>query len=372
MHVERGMLIGAAALRWASWIWLAVLALANLHRLHDRPLAVAAVAVTGAVTVATSLPLAGDSYTKRALRPPLVIAEVAAALFILLADGWVQEGRVIGQTLSGSWPIPCILVAALAGGLFWGTATAVALGAARGAAVVISGWSPGEQGRAALSAVSTAFEWIAFGIACAVVVRLLRQARDQIAEITVRERVARDLHDGVLQTLTMIERRSPSDEVARLARDQERELRAYLFGDRQAPGRLAAALRDAASKLERYWPDTRVTVSLSDDAAGLEGPAVGVVTAAVAEALTNAAKHGRAATVVVFGDVDEHDGRLFVSVKDNGTGFDPAAVVPRVGMGESIRARVESSGGQVEFVSRPGDGAEVRMRMPLQNLAQRR
>ena len=358
------MLIGAAALRWAAWIWLAVLALVNLHRLHAVPLAVTAVVATGVVTVAASVPLVHQEHWRRSLQPTLVAVEVAAALFILLADGWVQEGRVTGQTLSGSWPIPCILVAALAGGLFWATATATTLGAARAVAVVVSGWAPGEEGRAALSAVSTAFEWIAFGVACAVVARLLRQARDRVAEANIREQLARDLHDGVLQTLTLIERRSPSGEIARLARDQERELRAYLFGDRQAPGRLASALREAAARFERNWPGAKVTVSLSDDAAGVEGPVVATIRAAVTEAMTNAAKHGRAATIVVFGDVDDQDGRLFVSIKDDGEGFDPSTVVPRIGMGESIEGRVAAAGGQVEFVSTPGEGAEVRIRLP--------
>jgi hypothetical protein len=139
--VERGFLIGAAYLRWASWIWLTAIALANLHRDHDVVLAIAAIAVTGVVTVAATMALRAGYET--ALRPPMVLAEVVTAAGVLLADGWVRQGRLTGQTLSGSWPIPSILVAALADGLVWGLGTAVVLGGSRAAAVAISGWAPG-------------------------------------------------------------------------------------------------------------------------------------------------------------------------------------------------------------------------------------
>lgn len=370
MYVERGVLIGAAGLRWAAWIWLVIVAFANLGRDHDHALAWAAIAVTGAVTVATTVPLASGRWAL-ALDRRMVVAEVGAALFILLADGWVDQGRLVGQTLSGSWPIPSILVAAIAGGVLWGAVTATALGAARSVAVVISGWAPGQEGRSVLSAVSTSIEWIAFGLAAAVMIRLLRRAQEQVhraqeqvAEAGARERIGLDLHDGVLQTLALIERRSDSPEIARLAREQERDLRAYLFGDDRGAGTLAAELRQVARRFERSWAAVQVTVSVSDDVAGWSGPAVATVAGAVSEALTNAAKHGAAATVVVFGDLDDATGTLFVSVKDDGCGFDPRAVTPGVGMGQSIRARVEAAGGRAEFASAPGQGTEVRLWAP--------
>lgn len=364
MGVERGVLIGAAGLRWAAWVWLTIVAVVNLQRDHARLLALVAVAVTGAVTVAVSVPLAGSRW-RAALGGRLVGLEVAAALFILLADGWVDQGRLVGQTLSGSWPIPSILVAALAGGLLWGTVTATLLGAARSAAVLVSGWDPGQGGRSLLSAISTSVEWIAFGVMAAVMIRLLHRAQEQIAEAGARERIARDLHDGVLQTLALIERRSDSPEIARMAREQERDLRAYLFGDDRRAGSLAAQLRQAARRFERSWPGVQVTVSVSDDAAGLSGPAVATVSGAVSEALTNAAKHGSATSVVVFGDVEDATGGLFVSVKDDGCGFDPGSVREGVGMGESIRGRVATSGGRAEFASTPGEGTEVRLWVPM-------
>jgi signal transduction histidine kinase len=362
--MERGVLVGAAVLRWASWVWLTIVALTHLDRDRHVELVLLCIAITGAVTVAASAPLAGGRSWTAALRPPLVAVEIGAALLIVLADGWVMQGRLTGQTLAGSWPIPSILVAALAGGLLWGSATAVMLAVARAVAVAVAGWAPGGGGRAALAAVSTGIEWIAFGVVCAVVIRLLRRAQEQIASVEARERVARDLHDGVLQTLTLIERRSDSPDVSRLARDQERSLRAYLFGDFQRPGELGPALREAARRFERSWPSVAVTVSVSPDVTSVSGKCVEAVSAAVSEALTNAAKHGEARSVVLFADLDEATRGLFVSVKDDGSGFDVSSVVPRVGMTSSIRGRIDSVGGRVEFASAKGDGTEVRMWVP--------
>jgi signal transduction histidine kinase len=79
----------------------------------------------------------------------------------------------------------------------------------------------------------------------------------------------------------------------------------------------------------------------------------------VTEALTNAAKHGRATTVTVF--VERSDDGVFVSVKDDGVGFDSRSTPDGVGLARSIRARMREIGGRVEVDSRPGSGAEVRL-----------
>jgi signal transduction histidine kinase len=342
---------------------LAVVATAYLHRVHHPWLAVAAIALTGAVTVAATAVLK-DRDPAAALRPRIVAVEVAVAVAVVAADGWVQQGRLTGQTLAGSWPIPSILVAALAGGVLWGVGTAILLGAARSLSVAVSGWTPGQGGRAAVAVASTAIEWIAFGAVAAIVIHLLRQTRQQLAEAEVRERMARDLHDGVLQTLTLIERRSSSPEIAKLARDQERDLRSYLFGDYRSSGTLGAALRSCAARFEESWPGAVVTVTVTADVASVSGSAVDAVIGAVTEALNNAAKHGGATRIVLFADVDETTGGLFVTVKDDGCGFDPASVTPGVGMSQSIRDRVERHGGQVDFATTPGDGVEVRIRVP--------
>jgi signal transduction histidine kinase len=238
------------------------------------------------------------------------------------------------------------------------------LSAARFVAVFVAGGHAGPPGRDVLGALTTGLAWIAVGAACGFIFRRLRQAQDQLAEADARDRIARDLHDGVLQTLAMIERRSESADIARLARDQERDLRSYLFGDRSGSGNLASELRLAAARAERAWPATLVTVTVTDDVPPLSAPQVEAVVGAATEALTNAAKHGHAHQVVVFADVHESSGGLFLTVKDNGSGFDPAKVAEGMGMARSIRGRIKDHGGHVEFASAGGDGCEVRIVLP--------
>ena len=96
--------------------------------------------------------------------------------------------------------------------------------------------------------------WLVAGIAAGAVVERLGRAERRVAQAEVREEMARELHDGVLQTLAVVQRRSTDDELSRLARDQEIDLRSWLFGDDDlaAPElALGPALRDAARRAER-------------------------------------------------------------------------------------------------------------------------
>ena len=363
LAVERGVLTGVAVLRWAAWVWLTGVTIANLNRVHHPELAVAAVVATGAVTVATHAALRGPGW-RRALGPGLLSLEVVVAFAVIAVDGWVEQGRVTGQNLAGLWPLAAILVAAVAGGALWGAGVGVLFSLARGLAAIVAGVPSGQAGRTAVAVLSTAVSWVVVGAVCGTIVRLLRQSQHQLAEAEARDRIARDLHDGVLQTLALIERRSPSPDIARLAREQERDLRAYLFDNQRATGGLASGLHNAAARLERAWPGVTVTVTVSHDVPPLGDEQLAAAVGAAAEALTNAAKHGRATRVVVFADLDETSGGLFLSVKDDGNGFDPAAAVEGVGLARSIRGRVEQAGGNVEVGSVPGDGAEVRITLP--------
>ena len=159
------------------------------------------------------------------------------------------------------------------------------------------------------------------------IVRLVRSlAAERSARIRSQERaeVAAHLHDSVLQTLAMVQRRADDPrEVAALARRQERELRAWLAG-RPAPGQaasLGAALEAAAAEVEGSHGVPVETVAVGD--APLD-PAAEAVLAAAREAMTNAAKFGGGSTVDVFAEVSPE--RLNVFVRDRGPGFDLAAV----------------------------------------------
>jgi signal transduction histidine kinase len=178
-----------------------------------------------------------------------------------------------------------------------------------------------------------------------------------------RAEVAAHLHDSVLQTLALVQRRAedPSD-VARLARRQERELRSWLAGaPPPAPGeRLADALRAAAVEIEetRGTPIDVVVVGDCPLDERLEA-----LVAATREALTNAAKFAADGGMIrLYAEVEEDRVKSFVD--DRGHGFDPDRVPPdRRGLRESIVGRIERHGGRAEVRSRPGHGTEVEITM---------
>lgn len=187
-----------------------------------------------------------------------------------------------------------------------------------------------------------------------------------------REEIASHLHDSVLQTLALIQRQADDpQEVVRLARSQERELRRWLFDDTgPAQSSLAAALRTIAGEVEdqhgvKVTPVTVGDVSMdgTDTGSGLPKEHFTAVLGATREALVNSAKHAGVTEIDLFAEAEPHQVSIFV--RDRGLGFDPAAVPPdRQGLAKSIRARVERRGGAVEIRSTPGRGTEVRITMP--------
>jgi signal transduction histidine kinase len=201
----------------------------------------------------------------------------------------------------------------------------------------------------------------------------VRIARDLMVERQARIRaeeradMAARVHDSVLQTLALIQRRADHpQQVIQLARAQERDLRAWLF-DGQAPGSLdgqdmtlAAGIRLIQQDVEAQHevPVEAVTVGdceLDDDLRAL--------LAAAREATVNAVKWSGAPVVSIFAEVEPSAVTLFV--RDRGRGFDPAAVPPdRKGLAESIRARMARRGGTAAVRTAPGEGTEVSLTMP--------
>ena len=194
------------------------------------------------------------------------------------------------------------------------------------------------------------------------VVRLLRSLTEERSErIRSQERaeVAAHLHDSVLQTLALVQRSDDPQQVAALARRQERELRAWLAG-RPAPGqaaRLAPALEAAAADVEDHHGVPVEVVVVGDRELD---PAVEAVVAAAREAMTNAAKFGNGSTVDVYAECTPQTLQVFV--RDRGPGFDPAAVPgDRRGVRESIVGRMERHGGRARISSPPNGGTEVEL-----------
>jgi signal transduction histidine kinase len=187
---------------------------------------------------------------------------------------------------------------------------------------------------------------------------------ERAARIREKERadLAAHLHDSVLQTLALIQKRAADPrEVAQLARRQERELRRWLHEGPPRGGRetVAAALARNAAEVEELHRVPIEVVTVGDGP--LDAPLEALVQAA-REAVTNAAKFARSDHVDLFAEVA--DGRVEVFVRDRGVGFDPDAIpADRRGVRDSIVARMERHGGRATVRSKPGEGTEVELVM---------
>ena len=173
---------------------------------------------------------------------------------------------------------------------------------------------------------------------------LERQAKARAEE---RVDIASRVHDSVLQTLALIQRRADDPQkVIQLARMQERELRSWLFEGRDPNEAedvvtLTAGVRQIQEDIEsRYGvPVEAVTVGDCDLDDNL-----GALLAAAREATVNAAKWSGASVISLFAEVEPDE--VAIVVRDRGKGFDPEAVPgDRKGLAESVRGRMSRRGG---------------------------
>ncbi len=192
-----------------------------------------------------------------------------------------------------------------------------------------------------------------------------RLGSERVARARADERadVAAHLHDSVLQTLALIQKRSDNPEqVGRLARRQERELRDWLSDTEPSrpDERLADALRAAAAEIEDSHgaPIEAVVVGDAELNERLEA-----LVAATREALTNSAKFASdGGPVRLYAEIEKGGARVYID--DRGPGFDPDSVpADRRGLRESIIGRMERYGGKAEVRSDPDDGTEVELTM---------
>ncbi|MDH3959461.1 MAG: PspC domain-containing protein [Actinomycetota bacterium] len=183
------------------------------------------------------------------------------------------------------------------------------------------------------------------------------------AAVRAQERavMAARVHDSVLQTLTLIQRRADDPaEVARLARAEERALRSWLYAPVGASGSLGAALSEVVATTEVDY-DARIDLVTVGEA--MVDDRMAALVAATREAVVNAAKHA-GAPATVYAEVDEQ--QVEVNVRDRGCGFDQSAVgADRHGVRESIVARMDAVGGSATVRTAPGEGTEVRLVLPV-------
>lgn len=191
------------------------------------------------------------------------------------------------------------------------------------------------------------------------------RAEERSARVRSEERaaVAAHLHDSVLQTLALIQRHAEDPQaVGRLARSQERELRAWLYDPKvvREGGTWAGLVAQMVSDVEADHDLQIEPVVVGDAPVDEELAALG---AATREALVNAAKHSGATAADLYTEVTPE--RVSVYVRDRGKGFDPSEVPDdRRGLRDSVTGRLTRLGGTAVVRSAHGEGTEVELALP--------
>jgi signal transduction histidine kinase len=361
------MLRAIAAFRWGTWAWMAIVLFLHRDSLARPYVAWGLVGAALAWTIAATVLMESNPHALE--RFPAIGTELLIGMGLSFGGGVAytqahsaSEAFDSVRTIGFAWPLAGIIAAGVVYGAGPGILAGFAVAIPRFFAPIANGISFGQyEGSQWYSLASTTLLYALAGGVGGFMATTLRRAQDQVAAANARERVARTLHDGVLQTLAIIERRADDPQLAQLAREQERDLREFLFGgDGKDDTDLGARIRHSAARFEDSFGG-RVEVVLAPDLPRLNAAQVEALSGAVGEALVNAGKHGGAQRVTVFAEPDDQAGGIVCSVHDDGRGFDPANVREGVGLSRSIRGRMEEAGGRVEIDSRPGSGTEVRL-----------
>ncbi|MGC0341424.1 MacS family sensor histidine kinase [Streptomyces sp. SLBN-8D4] len=325
--------------------------------------------------------------TKSFLAVDLAIAVTGIVLTPLVVnDHHIDSG---GPTLPSIWTAGSVLAFAIKGGWRWAALASTPVAAAN----LI------ERGHPARDTVhNVILVWVA-SIAIGYVVEVARASERTLAralEIEAatreRERLARDIHDSVLQVLAMVQRRGAvmggeAAELGRMAGEQEVALRTLVSGGLTSVSRVS---RDAAQGAVVHVVDTvddepddgpldlrallapyaSAKVSLVEPGAPvpLPPPAARELAAAVGAALDNVHRHaGEHARAWIL--VEDEPDEVIVTVRDDGPGIAEGRLAQaegegRLGVAQSIRGRLRDLGGSAELISPPGQGTEVELKIP--------
>jgi len=301
------------------------------------------------------------------------LVELAVASAAVLATRWVDTPAAAFQgttTLPGVWQsVPVVTLGVISG---WRGGV--------GAGLVIALCSVVSTGSLALEPVSNGLLVVLLGGCvgyCADLARAeqrnLRRALEKKAEDLERDRLARTVHDGVLQALAFIHRRGvdvggEAGRLGEMAGEQEQRLRALVSG---VPiDELEATVGgpvDLRTTLRQATEGAAQIVGPADPVLLERRPAAELV-AAVEAALDNVRKHaGDRAQAWVL--VDEAGDNIVVTVRDNGIGvsedrISAASSRGRLGVASSIRGRLEDLGGSARYLYGPGGGTTVEMWVP--------
>jgi signal transduction histidine kinase len=357
----------AALLRIITLVFCLAL-IVRWRSIYARPAVAFGVGTAMVVITAIICVLAVRGRAHRRLVVGLDLAvTVILTLVSVLAQTSAERFNTGMPTLTTLWAAGPVIEVAF---LFGWTGGLVAGLIQFGAAIAVRG---GYDGRTVSSGVLLLIVGAVTGYVAVLVVRAEEERAEAVAArvaVEERERLARSIHDGVLQTLALVHRRGSEAggewaALAASAAEQETALRRLLSA---SPVHAPAGQRDLAYDLSALAM-ARVTISTPGEPVLLPAHVTEEVVAAVTAALDNVARHaGADARAWVLLEV--LDTSVQVTVRDDGAGIAEgrlaeAARAGRLGIPASIRSRMRELGGDACITSTPGDGTVVELSVPV-------
>jgi signal transduction histidine kinase len=311
----------------------------------------------------------------------VLAADLVVTAAALASTAFLQYPSAVAKAampVTATWIAGPVLAWAVAGGIRAGVAAALVLGACdltlRHQSLASAYKSPALNGTVLLLLAGVVVGYVSTLAARAELA--VQRATEIEAASRERERLARGIHDSVLQVLALVQRRGAevggeAAEIGRLAGEQEAALRALIGADGNGGADGAGALASGELDLRALLtPEASAAVSVVTPAGPvlLPGHEAREVTAAVHAALDNVRRHcGAEARAWVL--VDDEGEAVTVTVRDDGPGIPPgrlalAAADGRLGVSQAICGRMRDLGGSAQVTSTPGTGTEVRLRLP--------
>ena len=373
------------------WVWLAWMVALAATASDDFTIPGLAWASIGAAAAWTAwLTATRHQWTAAALSFDLLLGMwLVLASGIVVPDGSVISGRPFFAT---GYPLSAALFWGASRGVPGGLFAGIALGLAHVATRPLNGVALDELSGTHFQNMTGAFlNYVVAGVAIGIVSRVLVRSaeavaaasanlireRERAARLAEREKLARQIHDSVLQALAFVHKRGrelaakesvPASEVAQLselAGKQEAELRSLILRDPEEAPTGSASLREMLEEAGREVDVPPVTVS-SVGPMWMARSRADELVAAVRQALDNVVEHAGASRAIVFAEVEGDE--VVVSVRDDGAGFDydeeKLQREGKAGMLKSMKGRVEELGGRMTVTSSPGKGTEVEFKVP--------
>ncbi|MGO1383806.1 MAG: sensor histidine kinase [Arachnia sp.] len=301
---------------------------------------------------------------------PVFVADLLVTVAVVVSTPLVADGVDVPMTLAAYWGGGSAVYAAILLSTRWGMVEAAVVSLAYFA---VPPFLLARRIDMVVLILATAFCLGALISQFRTTLEEQERQRMRSAALTERERLARIIHDGVLQVLALVEREGPllgprGMRLAALAKESELQLRT-LLRDRKFGDDSSGTLIDLASALDKYQ-SARVTVSTMAGEVMVPRSVVDEVEATLVEVLNNVDRHaGPDAAVWLLLD-QETDDEVILWVRDNGIGMAPETVLEasergRLGIRDSIVGRMSALRGSAMLKSSPGLGTEWELRFPV-------